>query len=682
MPGFNLYGSPGLVDMPTAEMAPDANLALTVSRLGDTTRTTLNFQITPRISGSFRYAAIDNFRPIGYRYPDYYDRSFDLRFQLLTEGDIRPAVTVGLQDFIGTGLYGGEYIVATKTLAPGLKVTGGIGWGRFGSHNPFATTGTRPAQLLQQGGIPNYDRLFRGDVAAFGGVSYAPNDRLRFKVEYSSDDYIDETTIGAMKKESPWNYGIDYTFRNGAQLSLYHVYGTEVGAQITLSTNPRTSGTPGGVEQAPLPVDPRGPGDAADLGWTMDPARGASAKASLRQLAENEGLVVEAVELSATRATVRVRNRRYNAPPQAYGRLARAMTRSMPASVEEFVIVPMSSGMALSAITIRRSDLEALENEAATEILARTTFEDGFRRAPPPDSEFYPNLDWSIAPYLQLNVFDPDNPVSADFGIRAAGELEITPNISISGSVTKKISGNLGDVGRLDRSNLPRVRTDYARYSAAGDPAIEYLTLDIYGRPARNIYSRLSLGYLEQMYAGASAEVLWKPVDSRLAFGAEVNYVQRRDFDQLFGLQDMFTIDPVTGIQREIPNVNGHLSVYYDFGNGFHGQIDAGRYLAGDYGATVSLDREFANGWRVGAYATFTDATADEFGEGSFDKGLRFTIPLTAYIGTPTRNTNQVNIQSLARDGGARLNVRGRLYEQVREYHEPDAVKSWGRFWR
>ena len=30
----------------------------------------------------------------------------------------------------------------------------------------------------------------------------------------------------------------------------------------------------------------------------------------------------------------------------------------------------------------------------------------------------------------------------------------------------------------------------------------------------------------------------------------------------------------------------GHVSAYYEFGNGFVGQVDAGRYLAGDNGAT------------------------------------------------------------------------------------------------
>lgn len=132
IPSFNLYGLPGLIDMPTAETAPDATLSTTLGGGGTQGRATLSFQITPRLSGSFRYARISEFEVGGSVDGDYYDRSFDIRYQLVEESELWPGVAVGLQDFIGTGLYGGEYLVATKELFPGFKLTGGIGWGRLG----------------------------------------------------------------------------------------------------------------------------------------------------------------------------------------------------------------------------------------------------------------------------------------------------------------------------------------------------------------------------------------------------------------------------------------------------------------------------------------------------------------------------------------------------------------------
>jgi len=96
-----------------------------------------------------------------------WDRSFDLRYRLVDEGKYRPALAVGLQDFIGTGVYSGEYLVASKTLTPALTVTGGIGWGRYGSHNGFANPlgglssgfNTRTTNFTRTGGVLRGDRL-------------------------------------------------------------------------------------------------------------------------------------------------------------------------------------------------------------------------------------------------------------------------------------------------------------------------------------------------------------------------------------------------------------------------------------------------------------------------------------------------------------------------------------------
>lgn len=683
VPSYNTYGSPGLIDMPSAEMAPDATIGLSYGRIGDGNRAALSFQITPWLSGTFRYTGIENFDHPASVDGVYYDRSFDVRVQLLRETRLRPAVAIGLQDFVGTGLYGGEYVVATKTLAPGLKVTGGLGWGRLGSYNGFATLGDRSEVVLGEGGVPTYDRWFRGDVAAFGGISWSPNDKLTFELEYSSDDYALESERGGFNHESPYSFGAQYRFDNNAQLGLYYAYGDTLGVQLTFPTNPKTTGVPGGLEVAGVPVKRRAPGSASDLGWTTDlEATERSLEQRMTGNLEREQLELVNVELRPRSATVWLRNPTYGASAQAIGRTARVMTRTLPASVEEFVIVPVENGIPMSAVTMKRSDLEALENDAAVEMLARTSITDAYRRGTPEDLVPFPRFSWEVAPYFDYSGFDPDMPLRIDLGVRAAASYEIRRNLVLSGEIRKRVIGNLDEISRESESLLPRVRTDYRLYAKEGDPFIRNLTLDHYGRPAPDLYSRLSVGYLERMYAGVSGEVLWKPADSRLALGAELNYVRRRAYDGLFGLEENVTVDPVSGIEREIPDVNGHVSGYYAFGNGFHGQVDVGRYLAGDYGATFTLTREFANGWSVGAFATFTDVTEEEFGEGSFDKGILLAIPLSVGTGRPSRTVSRQTIRSLQRDGGARLEVSSRLYDQVRTWHEPDVSNTWGRFWR
>ena len=675
--GYSSYGVPGLVDMPTAESAPDAELQATISSFAGSTRATLSFQLTPRLSTSFRYSKIDSGSGGA-----LFDRSFDLRYRFLDEGRLRPAVAIGLQDFIGTGVYSAEYLVATKRITPRLSFTGGIGWGRLGSHQTFtnplgaldARFETRPDRDWGRGGELEAGQWFRGDAALFGGVAYQATDRLRLKLEYSSDAYRYEmaTGRGFFERQSPFNFGIDYELARNLQLQLYAMHGTEVGLAISLGANPRKPEFNGGTATAPQPVWPRPAQSAADLGWTFAPELSTSLRDETAGLLATEGLVLLDLSLAPGSARVVLRNDRYRIRAQAIGRAARVLTRTLPPSIEDFVIVPVESGIAVAEIRLRRSDLEELEfaPDGSEAIQARTELADtygsqgwvGLRVAEDP------RLRWSLGPYVQGSYFDPDNPVRLDFGAQLAASYDLAPGLRLSGQVRARMAGNRDQATRQSDSVLPRVRSEANLY-AKTDVALTDLTLAQYVRPGPNLYGRLTLGYLEPQYAGVSGEILWKPVDSRLALGVELNHVRQRAFDQGFGLRDYET-------------TTGHVSAYYELANGFHGRVDAGRYLAGDWGTTLTLGRRFANGWSVSAYATLTDVSFEDFGEGSFDKGIRITIPLEALLGKPTRETRGLFIQPITRDGGARVNVDGRLYGLVQSWHGPALADGWGRFWR
>ncbi|MGL6211586.1 MAG: YjbH domain-containing protein, partial [Paracoccaceae bacterium] len=201
-PTLNMFGTTGLIDTPSAEEQPDGTVSLTVSNFGPITRTTLSFQITPRLSGSFRYLGVADWNKTAACQPNctgidsfatYYDRSFDIRYKLLDEGRYLPAFTIGLQDFVGTGIIAGEYVVATKHVTPDIKVSAGLGWGRLGSYGDIGSPfGVRPAVNIGNGGTFNPGQWFRGPAAPFAGVEWQINDRLTAKAEYSSDAYAEE----------------------------------------------------------------------------------------------------------------------------------------------------------------------------------------------------------------------------------------------------------------------------------------------------------------------------------------------------------------------------------------------------------------------------------------------------------------------------------------------------------
>ncbi len=673
---YNLYGVPGLLDMPNARSAPDAEIGASISGFRLQQRGSFTFQLLPNLSGTFRYGGIEEIDGPGS--DGTFDRSFDLRYQVVQETETRPAIAVGLQDFLGTGLLASEYIVATKAVTPIIDVTVGLGWGRFGTRNgfenPLGAFGsaflTRPElQNVErgEGGQIDVAQFFRGDAAIFGGFTYQYSDNLTFKAEYSSDAYADETDLGTFKSLTPLNFGVKYTWKPGIDLQLAYLHGSELAAGATLTLNPRVRQPVSGNEVAPAPVRVRPKDVRAALSW-------GTSEVNLRDRLKEEGITLVGYDVRAdTTARVRYINTRFGSEAQAMGRVARILTAELPAAVETFVLEPMQAGVALQATTIQRSDLELLENRAtaAAEIKSRSkTEEPGTSEGLTIVQNTDPRFLWGLGPYFNLIVFNGDAPVQLDYGLDLRLQFAFSPNLQLKGLLRQSLRDlPLAEETETENS-LQNVRTDGRFYGKDGHPVIQSLTLHHYGRPGPNLYSRVSAGYLEQQHGGISTELLWKPVDSRLAFGGELNFTAQRDFQQLLGFQDYQV-------------VTGHLSSYYSFSNGFHAQVDVGRYLAGDYGATFTLNREFDNGWRVGAYFTLTDVPFDEFGEGSFDKGLLITVPHDFFLGTATRDRVETNLQSLRRDGGARLEVDGRLYNIVREGHTAGRFgDTFGRFWR
>ncbi|MEP1767367.1 MAG: YjbH domain-containing protein [Sulfitobacter sp.] len=681
-PSLNFYGASGLIDMPSGEALPDGQIAVGISTFGGNTRTTLTFQALPRVQASFRYAGIKDANIAGF--DTYRDRSFDVRFLLNRESRYLPALTLGLQDFAGTGIYAGEFVAATKNFSGGrvpgvIKATVGLGWGRLGSSGSIGTPlgSERPAfEPGDTGGELSVDQWFRGDVAPFAGVEWQVNEKLGLKAEYSSDAYITETNSGVIDRKSRFNFGAEYQVSDSLRLGGYYLYGSEFGLNLQIQLNPNRAVSPLRIP-APRPlsvrpsrrVDPQAYSDD----WVVsNAAASGEVRDALIPMLEAEGLTLIEVRTTSTTTEVRYSNEKYNATAVSVGRVARALARLMPASVETFHIVPVVNNLAQSTVTFRRSDLEALEFApnspdallAVTGISSAAPVLEGSAR----NEALYPKLNWSIGPYLAQSYFDPNEPVRVDAGVSLNLSYRPAPGWKVAGQLRHRLTGTIDGNDAPNNSVLEHVRTDSNLYAQGGDTFLSNLYVSRQWKLAPDTYARFSGGYLERMFGGVSAEVLWKPVASRLAFGIEANYAKQREFDTLLGFQDYSV-------------ATGHASVYYELPNGYNAQLDVGRYLAGDVGATVSLEREFDNGWRIGGFFTKTNVSSEDFGEGSFDKGITLTVPLNWFIGKPEKRSRSVTVRPLLRDGGARLSVPDRLYEQVRGGHRQGLVGNWSGVW-
>lgn len=183
-------------------------------------------------------------------------------------------------------------------------------------------------------------------------------------------------------------------------------------------------------------------------------------------------------------------------------------------------------------------------------------------------------------------------------------------------------------------------------------------------------------GYLEMMYGGVGTEVLYRPLNSQWAFGVDMNYVKQRDPDSMLGFfDDEHQFDSLTNRPYRVQTgtITGHASVYYQpdwFPNTLL-RISAGQYLAEDKGVTVDFSKQFDSGVIVGAFATKTNLSSDEYGEGSFTKGFYVSIPFDLMTIKSTHSSATISWMPLTRDGGQTLGRKYSLYDVM------DARDPW-----
>ena len=664
----NTYGNVGLIELPTAEVAEDGNISFSISQVGNSGRATVNFQLSPRIEGSIRYSEINGF---GVAAENRSDRQFDFKINLLDEDTSPFGLALGFRDFLGSAIYSSEYLVASKKVGTDFRLTAGLGWGRLAGdgtfNNPFGGSRTNGAGGNEQVNSRNF---FRGsDVGLFGGIAWEPSDRnWRLKAEYSPDNYAQESASGNFKRSSGWNFGIERELLDGFEAGLYWIGGEELGFRLSFSADPKVARVPKDFLNGPPPFTARPAEAKRGTNWSSDVALKNQLITALEPVFEAEGLELTSARFDAYEASVTVVNHRHDRPAKAVGRTARLLAAGTPPSVEVFRISLVENNLPTATVALRRSDLERLvdTHEAVPESWKAFQISEAASIDEPNWTANPERLSYTLAPKVPFSLFNSS--LDFDLVLQGNAKYQLSPKVFVEGEMSQSLLGRLRDVSSAS-GPLPQVRSNFAAYQSDG-PVLERLTANYVSKIQDGLYGRATVGYLERVFAGVSGELLWKDVDDPLAFGLELNYATQREPDSFAGLDgyDVFT---------------GHGSLYWDTGwNGVFAQIDAGRYLAGDVGATLTVSRRFENGWEVAGYLTKTNADTSGSTSGSFDKGIRLTIPLGWTVPFATRRKLNVNFADLARDDGARLDIPHRLYPLVREVDNNRLKENWASFWQ
>lgn len=576
---------------------------------------------------------------------------------------------------------------------------------------------TRQRGNVGLGGTAHLGTLFTGPTALFGGVQWhTPWDGVVVKLEWDGNDYQHEPSGQALATASALNAGVAWRW-GGAELGLSWQRGNRwslnlawlgslpalgmpksslprmpaidepmprAAAAATAPARPTAdapqaspAGPAGGPSASataipavdppatsptipsgsPRAVAPEAPVAVTRQGSTEEaprapaPAPDAATHALLVELAQHTGWHATGLEREETRWTAHFDHAGGAYVRERIERVLAVLHRDAPPQVTQLVLELSSRQLPMvrhevdrDAWAAARSRFQARHQQPAqgpADGLAPPA-EPRTRAAHAPSPADTPRLASGVNLSFQQHLGGPDGYLYA-LSARAFGQVRAWSGAWLQGALNLRLIDNYDQFRYTAPSDLPRVRTHLREFVTTRRVTLPNLQFTQAARLAEGLYGMAYAGWLEPMFAGVGAELLWRPLNSRWALGLDLNLVRKRDFEQDLGLQD-YQVG------------TGHLTVRWDTGwHDWVAGLSAGQYLAGDRGVTLDLARVFPNGTRMGMWATKTNVSAAQFGEGSFDKGLYVSVPFDAMFTSWSGSAMTVAWQPLIRDGGAKL---------------------------
>lgn len=611
---YNNHGVVGLINIPTARVFEEAVHGITIYDGTPDQKITLTSNPYEWMEASFFYTNIQGVPYPGFEYQDYKDKGFNLKLRIKQEGRL-PAIAVGFYDFAGTGLYSSEYIVGSYGIN-NIDLHAGIGWGRLNGSsrnfkNPFTYINNgfedRPQGIDNKGGQLNTSKFFSGSSASpFFGLSYKFKNNYLFKIEYDSLKENNGTNLTYEERKTNFSYGLDYSFKKNFILGLAFERGNYLSLKFTYKNNPQKSLKKYDYKQIEQ--------DADDNKYQK-----------LIKNLEKNGIGVE--KISENTRSIGIELTQFIHPDIRV--VEQIITQ---ASIESGIKKNIKKDIKIADLkAINEIDEEFTKNSKLIyerEKVRRVNSSSGLR----------------FRPFLASR----EEFFKGAFLIENNTEIIFKQNLFFNSNLKYSLVDNFDNLRFPPVNTYPaQVRSDVKEYLKNMDDGllIGRAQFDYHTTPKKNHHFMLTAGIFEDMFSGYGVEYLYFKNNNNFAVGAELFHAKKRDYEWGFGHLDY-----------KNTMLNGNL-YYRNYGRiPFDMKISIGEYLAGDTGATIDLYRNFSNGVKFGFYATFTDVSSEQFGEGSFDKGIYFNIPIYG-------NLFSYTWKPLTKDPGAKLNRKHTLHD-------------------
>ena len=666
------YGDTGLLEIPNARFMKEASLRFNFSSSYPNEFTTITASPFKWLESSYRYTEIKNelYGPSQYSgNQSLKDKGFDLKMKLIGEGYYRPAVALGLRDIAGTGIFSSEYLVATKSLG-NFDVTAGLGWGILGSadsiRNPLISL-SESFQIrtgsFKEGGEFKYTDWFSGTAALFGGVEYHLRKYgLKLIAEYDSSS-PDKSTISPLEVKSNFNLGLNYHVSNNLQLGLSFERGTNFRMSFSLKGNflKDTISKPPPKNIIALSKEQKKKSfENPDIFYR-----------SLNKSLRDEKIFIQSATLKDTEVSVAIASSRFSNIPRMSGRSAAIISALASEDVGRMNIHVMNGDLEIATLKINRNKFDAAKafKGSPQEVLKVSLIDSNSNNPLISDSEFNPRIDfpefsWTMSPALKHQIGGPEGFYLGQIFWKTDTTIKFRRNLSLYTSFGINLYDTFNDLKNPSQSNIPHVRSDIQDYLSEGKNNLQRMKLEYMFSPFKDIYMRADLGLIEEMFGGFGGEILYRPIDNDYSLGLSVHRVKQRGYKQRFSF-------------KEYETTTGHASLYYDFPMGISSQLSIGRYLAGDKGATIDLSRRFTSGFVLGIFATKTELSAEEFGEGTFDKGFYFSIPTSLFYSDFRTGNISFGLHPLTKDGGAFLIQHNSLFSILGDSSKNSILRDW-----
>lgn len=539
---------------------------------------------------------------------DLKDKGFNLKIRIKEQARF-PAIAIGLNDIGGTGLYSSEYIVSSYSKNK-FDFHLGASWGSLNHFNhinnplSFLSNGNNNRSSdLGKGGKVSFKNFFSGSkVSIFSGINYSFSENLVFKLEY--DPTKTPGKIRFKERESDLSFGINLLFEN-------YSFGFNFERGNTASLN----------------LAFRDDLFLKEYQYKRPKRLSKNKYDNLIRTLNANNVGVSKIEKSGNELdlTITQNTHRYNALQQI---VDNALDDN---NFEEEVI----RSYKIAGLSVINSDLSADK-----EIIFLNNYK-GINHA----------FSLNIRPFIAGR----EDFLKAALLLEHDAEFIFSENLFFSTNIKYSIIDNFDDLRYPPVDVYPaQVRSDVKKYlNNLGDsPSIGRAQVEYFKTISTNNHLLMSAGIYEEMFTGYGFEYLNYDPKRHLNWGLEAHQVFKRDYEFNFGLLGY-------------KNLTYHLNFFYKNRKQipFDLKVSFGEYLAGDVGTTFQLSRSFKNGVEFGVFASKTNVSFDNFGEGSFDKGIFFKIP----FGSKDSFANFL-WRPLTKDPASKLNRKNDIYSLVDKY--------------